>query len=357
MTWFEPYDTVVAARWLGAALGVCAAGPLLSAPWAHPSVLGLAPPILLSLLCAVTATAIWCGWRPGALAWAGCMSTTTVLIVVCDLVTHDAGFTGLFTFLVAPVLAAALLDRRGAWTSAAAGSLGVLVVCSVLLPWGAAATSWTVFSAVLGLLTALLARASHHNHRLTAALRRQAGIDSLTGLVTRRVLDDAMSMALHDPAADRGTGLIIVDLDHFKDVNDTHGHLVGDAALQHVGALLAGVVGTSAVVSRLGGDELAALVPDASADLVATLAHGVARAVRSCPLSVEGRGEIGLTVSVGAAHSPQGARDGTALHRASDEALYVAKRAGRDQAHAAGAPSPAPAPVRPDPVESMALHP
>jgi len=335
VAWFQPYTPTTATRWLRATLLVFAGIPLLSAPWDHPSAAVLAVPVLMSLVCAVAAGATLGGWHPGRWAWAGCLLASTVLITLADLATEDAAATGLVVFLVPSVLAAALLERRGAWVTSTWAAAGALIVCGRLLPFQQALTTWVTLAGVLALLTALLTRAAHHNHHLTAELRRQAAVDSLTGLVTRRVLDGALSAALHGAAAARGNGLLIIDLDHFKAVNDTYGHLVGDEALKHCGAVLAVSVGPAAVVSRLGGDELAALVPGATYDHVAALATAVVEGIRATPLHVTGQEPITLTVSVGAAHSPTNATSSEDLYRAADRALYVAKGAGRDQAHTA----------------------
>jgi len=83
------------------------------------------------------------------------------------------------------------------------------------------------------------------------ALERQAAVDSLTGLVTRRVLDDALASALSASASDRGTALVLVDVDRFESINDGHGHPVGDDALVHLARVLTGTVRAGdAVVSR-----------------------------------------------------------------------------------------------------------
>ncbi|MFC7574340.1 GGDEF domain-containing protein [Klenkia terrae] len=137
-----------------------------------------------------------------------------------------------------------------------------------------------------------------------------------------------------------GTALVLVDLDHFTSVNDVHGHPVGDAVLQHVGAVLtAAVRSTDAVVSRLGGDELAVLLPGCPVEVAAGRAADLVDAVRSTPLLLADGTPLRLTVSVGVAHAPDHAADVRALYAVADAALYSAKRAGRDGFAVAGAPA------------------
>ncbi|MBF5081079.1 GGDEF domain-containing protein [Quadrisphaera sp. INWT6] len=115
-----------------------------------------------------------------------------------------------------------------------------------------------------------------------------------------------------------------------------HGHPVGDAALSHVGRLLVGAAGAEAVVSRLGGDELAVLLPGATPLTGLLCSERAVEAVRSTPLELPDGGTLSLTVSIGVAHSPVDAPDVESLYRAADAALYEAKRGGRDQVAVAG---------------------
>ena len=97
--------------------------------------------------------------------------------------------------------------------------------------------------------------------RLVDALQEQARVDALTGLVNRRSFDEALESALTRPAG-AGTALVLIDVDAFKTINDSHGHPVGDAVLVHLAGVLREQIRTDdAVLSRLGGDELAVLLP------------------------------------------------------------------------------------------------
>jgi diguanylate cyclase (GGDEF)-like protein len=157
--------------------------------------------------------------------------------------------------------------------------------------------------------------------------------------VIRRVPDDALPSALSASATRRGTALILVDVDFFKAINDGHGHPVGDDALvQIAGVLTRAVRFGDAVVSRLGGDELAVLLPGCSADVAARRAEDLVDAVRRAPLPLLDGRLLPLSVSVGVAHAPQHDTELRALYAAADAALYQAKHGGRDRSAVAEVP-------------------
>ncbi|MGR7023153.1 GGDEF domain-containing protein [Geodermatophilus sp. URMC 62] len=188
-------------------------------------------------------------------------------------------------------------------------------------------------AAVLGLTTVLLVLVMGRIERLVAELRHLAAVDGLTGLVTRRVLDEALVGALSAAAAREGSALVILDVDSFKSINDAHGHPVGDDALVHLaGVLRRHVRAADAVISRLGGDELAVLLPGCSAAVAAERAQELVDAVRATPLPLADGTLLALSVSVGVAHAPSHATELRALYAAADAALYAAKRGGRGRA-------------------------
>jgi diguanylate cyclase (GGDEF)-like protein len=146
--------------------------------------------------------------------------------------------------------------------------------------------------------------------------------DPLTGLPNREWLQACLEdvLATAAPGAP-GPGLLVLDLDHFKDVNDALGHPVGDAALQAVAHRLRSLPGPRASVARLGGDEFALLVGDGRR--AEELAEVVVEAM-SRPLRLGGR-QVLLPASVGVARAPEHGRSATALLRSADIALYQAK--------------------------------
>jgi diguanylate cyclase (GGDEF)-like protein len=181
-------------------------------------------------------------------------------------------------------------------------------------------------------IAVMLVRAADEQGRLVELLHQLASVDSLTGLVNRRVLDDALDRALHRPTGAQGTALVLVDVDSFKSINDQYGHPVGDDALVHVASVLRSVVRTGdAVLSRMGGDELAVLLPECSEDAAVRRAGEVWQAVRGTPLQLPDGTLLAVSVSLGVAHAPTHADGLEGLYAAADTALYAAKRGGRDQ--------------------------
>jgi diguanylate cyclase (GGDEF)-like protein len=200
----------------------------------------------------------------------------------------------------------------------------------------AALTDLLFFGAMLAVIGGLLTRAMGAQDRLVAALQRQADVDALTGLVTRRVLDEALDVELSGGCPGDGTALVLVDVDSFKQVNDVHGHPVGDDALVHLAGILRRQVRSGdAVVSRLGGDELAVLLRGCAPEVAVRRAEELLEAVRAAPLQLPDGGLLALSVSVGVAHAPRHATRMRELYAAADAALYRAKRAGRGRVEVA----------------------
>jgi cyclic di-GMP phosphodiesterase Gmr len=159
--------------------------------------------------------------------------------------------------------------------------------------------------------------------RAEAALRRRADTDPLTGLDNRARLFEALTGVLADGRAGR-CGLLFCDLDGFKEVNDAHGHHVGDLLLVEMAARLRRVAGPGDVVARLGGDEFVVLSPGATQ--LSDLAERVEREL-SRPVSVPS-GVVRVGVSVGTAVGSPGA-DPDELVRSADHRMYRVKSARR----------------------------
>nr|WP_245396389.1 diguanylate cyclase [Jiella sonneratiae] len=161
----------------------------------------------------------------------------------------------------------------------------------------------------------------------TLRLRHMAEFDAVTGLSSRSRFQSRMAEASNAAAAGAPVGaLMLIDLDHFKQVNDAFGHLVGDDCLRAVGRRLSRLHATSDCVARIGGDEFAVVFgPETPRAVVVRLAGAVVRTMRR-PIEIAGR-HIELGASVGIAFADDG--NSETLHAQADGALYAAKAAGR----------------------------
>lgn len=179
-------------------------------------------------------------------------------------------------------------------------------------------------------LVSRLSEEREHLAELNAQLHHQATHDALTGLANRRGSLDALTELLAARPDDELVALVYLDLDHFKHVNDTHGHDVGDTLLQASAQRLGRVLPEGAVAGRFGGDELVAFLPGLRhRDEALEVAHHLAHALRQ-PLHLHGR-EISSTVSVGVALAPLHATSADGLLRYANAALHRAKANGRDR--------------------------
>jgi diguanylate cyclase (GGDEF)-like protein len=251
-------------------------------------------------------------------------------IVALDLVTHDPSAGGQVFFCYPVLYAASLLRARVAYACLAVSVVAEAVVTLTLEPLHAALTDLGYVGATLATVTLLVVHATDRQQDLVQALQRQAALDPLTGLVTRRVLDDAAQAALAVGEARGGTALLLLDIDNFKTVNDTHGHPAGDQALQHVARVLGRVSRPDTVISRIGGDEIAVLLPGCPAEVARTRAHQMIDAVRANPLTLPDGTLLALSVSLGVGYVARGLglRE---LYASADRSLYGAKHAGRNR--------------------------
>jgi diguanylate cyclase (GGDEF)-like protein len=161
-------------------------------------------------------------------------------------------------------------------------------------------------------------------------LRFQATHDVLTGLWNRRALLDLFESELDRASrAQSSTGVLMLDLDHFKQVNDTHGHLVGDAVLTEAVRRMNLAVRSYDVVGRYGGEEFLIVLPDCDSDQIFASAERVRTAIHATPVKV-GNLSIPVTISIGAAIAAPNGADEKAILAVADNALYKAKHAGRN---------------------------
>ena len=182
-----------------------------------------------------------------------------------------------------------------------------------------------------------LAQASMHaalafrTARLLGENERLATRDSLTGLANRRLFDESLQREVaRAQRLSTPLSLLVFDVDHFKQVNDTYGHQTGDTVLREVADALVANTKNYDVAARYGGDEFVVLLPGCSRDDALRVAErvraSIARAV----------GEAPVTISAGVATVPDNATDAERLMAAADSALYDAKRTGRDRVAGSG---------------------
>lgn len=180
-----------------------------------------------------------------------------------------------------------------------------------------------IFLAVI--LAILLAVLAVHQWRTTHRMRTLAMTDDLTGAPNRRaVLTQLEPMLMSNTQC----AMLIIDIDHFKSINDQHGHPEGDEALRLVAQKLSSLVQAPALLGRLGGEEFVVVLPDATLEAAVQAAENIREAV----MTIDTRrwlAEHRITVSIGATASTHGDTPSSMLRRA-DSALYEAKRAGRN---------------------------
>jgi diguanylate cyclase (GGDEF)-like protein len=198
--------------------------------------------------------------------------------------------------------------------------------------WGGGSDARIPTSTVRALAQAAMHTAlALRNARLLSENERLATRDALTGLANRRLFDESLHREV--ARAQRLTAplsIVVLDVDHFKQVNDTYGHQTGDAVLREVADALVANTKNYDVIARYGGDEFVVLLPGCHRDDAVRVAErvrdGIARAV----------GEAPVTISAGLATLPDNASDAERLMAAADAALYEAKRTGRDRVSSSG---------------------
>lgn len=161
-------------------------------------------------------------------------------------------------------------------------------------------------------------------------LEQAALTDGLTGMQNRRYFDDALREYLEEfRRIERPVGLMILDLDHFKQVNDTHGHDVGDEVLRAVSTCLRGMTRYHDVVARLGGEEFAVVTPNMDLELLGRFAERIRKAIANMSV-LSGNVRLKVTTSVGLAvwDHKESAED---FYRRADRQLYEAKKQGRNR--------------------------
>ena len=179
-------------------------------------------------------------------------------------------------------------------------------------------------------------RVQLRNKRYREALRRQAAIDPLTGLLNRRSLSQVIEEKV---SAAEAFSVFFIDADHFKSVNDRHGHAIGDTVLRSIADCLRRGTRSGDYCGRYGGEEFVVVASQLEGDQVQALAERHRQAIGL--LDVPELGGMPLTVSIGAAvYGASGGESSSALLARADAALYVAKSNGRNRVEMAEPPGP-----------------
>jgi len=180
-----------------------------------------------------------------------------------------------------------------------------------------------------GPFTWLMTNRMREINLLRSELQRMVDRDTLTGLASRDHFFHRMEEMPETPGV-----ALMIDIDHFKQVNDTHGHVAGDAVLKHVAALMQDAVRDEDILARFGGEEFLVFLPDTDRDSGHRVAERMREAVAAGPVTFEGA-KIEVTISLGGACKRAGDTIEQSIKDA-DAALYEAKDAGRDRTVLAG---------------------
>jgi diguanylate cyclase (GGDEF)-like protein len=175
------------------------------------------------------------------------------------------------------------------------------------------------------------------NVQLHQEAQRLSTTDALTGLWNFRYLSMSLAREIERSTRfDRPLAVLMLDLDHFKQVNDTHGHARGDSVLRELAHRVQEQIREVDTFARYGGEEFVVVLPETTVEGAAQLAERICEAVRREPFLADGEVPLNITVSVGGAAFPEHGASAATLMRAADKALYLAKGEGRDRWHVPG---------------------
>ncbi len=310
----------------GAAFAVLAVALLLTGPWVGWWT--LLPLLIAAAMFRVSDARMPRAARPerwSFAAWTGSQVTIAVSILLAD-----AATTPLLAWLAIPVVTLSARFSIGGVVTGIAITLALLLGAAFGSDAQAVldAPQLVVMPAALVLATGILSTALM---RSDVEHRGEAVIDPLTGMLNRKALEGRVE-ELRQQAVVSGAsvGLVVLDVDHFKRINDTIGHAAGDAALREIAYILRTELRAFELAYRIGGEEFLVLLPGADLEQTGRLAERLREAVARTRFEQGTR----LTISAGtAAGSPAGRHDFEELLRVADGALYEAKRGGRNRVH------------------------
>jgi diguanylate cyclase (GGDEF)-like protein len=283
-------------------------------------------------------TPLIAAWPPRALArpskrWLFVVGMAVIAAAGWAVLSVDLEFQDRLLFLLLPFVIICAVAAGIGGASAASALLAMVMIAMARMPVPIADSILRSLFAVIAALTGdLLAVVFSERERRAAEMDYRARHDALTGLMNRYEFENRVKAALRDVS--RRYTLLYLDLDQFKLVNDTCGHLAGDHMLRQLGTVIERSLPVDAVLARLGGDEFGCLLPDATVDAAEAVARKLHDAIRSFEFPV---GELRFTVGVSigttflSAAEDRGPDD--VLARA-DVACYAAKEHGRNRTHA-----------------------
>lgn len=181
------------------------------------------------------------------------------------------------------------------------------------------------FASGYGLLVCFLYTYALLQERAAAMLRYHSEHDALTNCLNRRTFNETLEQLGAAATSSRACAFLLIDIDHFKSINDQHGHLVGDRVITEVAAVLGRQLDPGTPLFRYGGEEFAIILQRAGEDAGRALAEGLRNAIEHCDFQ-----SVRVTVSVGVATWTEGQETLAAAIGRADRALYAAKRAGRN---------------------------
>jgi diguanylate cyclase (GGDEF)-like protein len=295
-------------------------------------------------LCAILVLAA--GGQVNTVAILAIVVVTMLAILTCIIWVRkfrDGVYHGLCT-LGSLVVGIAMLSANGEYTTFSATAFFVFVIDFAALFFSSAmlmfqvlfalATETTVLVLVhrpgaipvqLVMSSILLIGTGGLVRYLVGLLRRSAAMDALTGLPNRRALGTQARKEAAHAGPGRHLGLLLLDLDRFKEVNDTLGHAAGDEVLIEIASRLSAVVGPRQMAARLGGDEFVLMLPDLhTPEEAEATAHHLLESLRNAPLSIDGV-SLDLDFSIGVAVGPDDGREFGTLLKHADVAMYLAK--------------------------------
>jgi diguanylate cyclase (GGDEF)-like protein len=223
------------------------------------------------------------------------------------------------------------MTHTSRWRLALLAVASLVAPATLLIP--TTLDSATNLTVIAGASAALFLLVVARLGELVDEQRRVAITDGLTGLYNRRFFEATLALeAEHAARSGQDLGLLVLDIDHFKRINDAHGHQAGDQVLRELAGRLAAAIRGGDVVARYGGEEFVVLLRDTSLKAVPETAERLRRAVGDVPVVLADNVWLAITVSVGgAAWGPVHARSADELVRIADQALYAAKRLGRNR--------------------------